>query len=94
VHATAALERHAADPGQHQPRRLEGDALRSSGPWCAPLAVRVVGATFPSAWEPTPAAMEMLKTGGNVILTVFGGQPAMWRLSLRDWSPGTSYCAP
>jgi hypothetical protein len=26
--------------------------------------------------------MEMLKTGGNVILTVFGGQPAMWRLSL------------
>jgi hypothetical protein len=42
---------------------------------CAPLAVRVEGIAFSSAWEPTPAELELLKAGGNVVLTVFGGPP-------------------
>jgi len=35
---------------------------------CVPLAERVVGASFSSAWEPTPAELEMLKAGGNVVV--------------------------
>jgi hypothetical protein len=42
---------------------------------CVALAVRVEGIAFSSAWEPTPAELEVLKAGGNVLLTVFGGQP-------------------
>jgi hypothetical protein len=37
--------------------------------------VRIEGIAFSSAWEPTPAELAILKAGGHVVLTVFGGQP-------------------
>lgn len=46
---------------------------------CTKLAVRVVkmpvGLVFQSSWEPTPDEIELLKAGGRVILSVYGGQP-------------------
>jgi hypothetical protein len=42
---------------------------------CARLWVRVVEGAWQSAWEPTPAELEMLNAGGSVVLSVIGGQP-------------------
>lgn len=42
---------------------------------CGRLSVRVVDGVFSSAWEPTPAELEMLNAGASVVLHVVGGQP-------------------
>jgi hypothetical protein len=31
--------------------------------------------TFQSAWEPTPAQLDLIKKGGKIVLTVWGSQP-------------------
>ena len=41
---------------------------------CHELTVRENNGTFESAWEPTPAELELLNAGGSVILRVAGGQ--------------------
>lgn len=45
---------------------------------CGGLAIRIVettqGIACESAWEPTPAELEMLNNGGSVVLRVMGWQ--------------------
>lgn len=45
---------------------------------CVDLHVRVEDGCCLSAWEPTPAELEMLNRGGKVVLSVVGGQPPVW----------------
>ena len=42
---------------------------------CSHLAVRRIDDVWQSAWEPTPAEIEMLNAGGTVVLSIVGGQP-------------------
>jgi hypothetical protein len=52
---------------------------------CGQLTVRQSGDFVESAWEPTPAELAMLKAGGHVVLSVFGGQPPVTlRVEPRD----------
>ena len=45
---------------------------------CATLAVRVRGdGTFESAWYPSSEELALLNAGEPVVLTVWGGQPAV-----------------
>ena len=65
-------------------RRIAGATRRLGAPigWdderdgrCHALSIRDVAGACESAWEPTPAELDILNAGGSVILRVAGGQP-------------------
>jgi hypothetical protein len=55
---------------------------------CAGLAVRVDGAIYSSAWEPTATELAMLNAGGSLIVSVYGGQPPI----CLQVTPAQEYC--
>ena len=63
-------------------KRIAGATHRLGAPsnWtegdgkCHALSIRQRDGCCESAWEPTPAELEMLNAGGSVILRVRGGQ--------------------
>jgi len=66
------------------PRRIEGANVVFHAPseWdaktygtCLELHARRRGNTIETAWEPTPAELELLARGGSLVLSIVGVQP-------------------
>lgn len=52
---------------------------------CEKLHVLNEGRAWSSVWEPSPEERQALANGGNVLLTVFGGQPPVMLQTLTPW---------